>query len=160
MGLALLAAAGLLLVTDFFFPLSFLHRQRVIGNPDQKSIAVLPFESLSGNKDDLYFADGIQDEILSKLSKVSQLRVISRTSVMRYGRGERQDLRSIANTLGVTNVVEGTVTRVGQRVRIKTDLVDATRDQTIWSEIYDRDLTDIFSIQSDVAERVASALRG
>jgi TolB-like protein len=112
---------------------------------------------LSGNKDDLYFADGIQDEILSKLSKVSQLRVISRTSVMRYGRGERQDLRSIANTLGVTNVVEGTVTRVGQRVRIKTDLVDATRDQTIWSETYDRDLTDIFSIQSDVAERVASA---
>ena len=117
----------------------------------------MPFESLSGNKDDLYFADGIQDEILSKLSKVSQLRVISRTSVMRYGRGERQDLRSIANTLGVTNVVEGTVTRVGQRVRIKTDLVDATRDQTIWSETYDRDLTDIFSIQSDVAERVASA---
>ena len=86
--------------------------------------------------------------------------MISRTSVMRYGRGERQDLRSIANTLGVTNVVEGTVTRVGQRVRIKTDLVDATRDQTIWSETYDRDLTDIFSIQSDVAERVASALRG
>ncbi len=159
-GLALLVAAGLLLVTDFFFPLSFLHRQRVIGNPGEKSIAVLPFESLSGNKDDLYFADGIQDEILSKLSKVSQLRVISRTSVMRYGRGERQDLRSIANTLGVTNVVEGTVTRVGQRVRIKTDLVDATRDQTIWSETYDRDLTDIFSIQSDVAERVASALRG
>ena len=115
---------------------------------------------MSGNKDDLYFADGIQDEILSKLSKVPQLRVISRTSVMRYGRGERQDLRSIANTLGVTNVVEGTVTRVGQRVRIKTDLVDATRDQTIWSETYDRDLTDIFSIQSDVAERVASALRG
>jgi serine/threonine protein kinase len=72
-GLALLAAAGLLLVTDFFFPLSFLHRQRVIGNPGEKSIAVLPFESLSGNKDDLYFADGIQDEILSKLSKVSQL---------------------------------------------------------------------------------------
>jgi serine/threonine protein kinase/tetratricopeptide (TPR) repeat protein len=159
-GLALLVAAGLLLVTDFFFPLSFLHRQRVIGNPGEKSIAVLPFESLSGNKDDLYFADGIQNEILSKLSKVSQLRVISRTSVMRYGRGERQDLRSIANTLGVTNVVEGTVTRVGQRVRIKTDLVDATRDQTIWSETYDRDLTDIFSIQSDVAERVASALRG
>jgi len=73
LGLALLAAAGLLLVTDFFFPLSFLHRQRVIGNPGEKSIAVLPFESLSGNKDDLYFADGIQDEILSKLSKVSQL---------------------------------------------------------------------------------------
>ena len=96
----------------------------------------------------------------SRISKVSQLRVMSRTSVMRYGRGERQDLRSIANALGVTNVVEGTVTRVGQRVRIKTDLVDAIRDQTIWSETYDRDLTDIFSIQSDVAERVASALRG
>jgi serine/threonine protein kinase len=159
-GLVLLAAAGVLLVADFFFPLSFLHRQRVIGNPGEKSVAVLPFESLSGNKDDLYFADGIQDEILSKLSKVSQLRVISRTSVMRYGRGERQDLRSIANTLGVTNIVEGTVTRVGQRVRIKADLVDAPRDQTIWSETYDRDLTDIFSIQSDVAERVASALRG
>jgi adenylate cyclase len=82
------------------------------------------------------------------------------TWIVRYGRGERQDLRSIANTLGVTNVVEGTVTRIGQRVRIKTDLVDTTRDQTIWSETYDRDLTDTFSIQSDVAERVASALRG
>jgi TolB-like protein len=156
----LLVAAGVLLVADFFFHLSLLHQPRVVGNSGEKSIAVLPFESLSGNQDDSYFADGIQDEILAKLSKVSQLRVISRTSVMRYGRGERQDLRSIAKALGVTNIVEGTVTRAGQRVRIKTDLVDAARDQTIWSETYDRDLTDIFSIQSDVAEQVASALRG
>jgi TolB-like protein/Tfp pilus assembly protein PilF len=155
-----LAVVGLLLALGFFFPLPFLHQPGVAANSAEKSIAVLPFESLSGNKDDSYFADGIQNEILSKLSKVSQLRVISRTSVMRYGPTERQDIRAIANTLGVTNMVEGTVRRMGQRVRITTELIDASNDQTVWSETYDRDLTDIFAIQNDVAERVALALRG
>jgi TolB-like protein/Flp pilus assembly protein TadD len=120
----------------------------------------LLFESLSANKEDAYFADGIQDEILSKLSKVSQLRVISRTSVMKYGPNERQDIHAIANTLGVANLVEGTVRRIGQRVRVTTELIDAQEDKTLWSETYDRDLTDIFAIQNDVAERVALALRG
>jgi eukaryotic-like serine/threonine-protein kinase len=159
-GLVLLVVVGLLFALDFFFPQPFLHQRPVAANSAEKSIAILPFESLDGNKDDSYFADGIQDEILSKLSKVSQLRVISRTSVMRYGPSERQDIRAIANTLGVTNVVEGTVRRIGQRVRIATELIDASNDQTVWSETYDRDLTDIFAIQNDVAERVALALRG
>jgi eukaryotic-like serine/threonine-protein kinase len=159
-GSVLSVVVGVLLALDFFFPQSFLHQRPVAANSAEKSIAVLPFESLSGNKDDSYFADGIQDEILSKLSKVSQLRVISRTSVMRYGPTERQDIRAIANTLGVTNMVEGTVRRMGQRVRITTELIDASKDQTVWSETYDRDLTDIFAIQNDVAERVALALRG
>src|SRR5258708_11141407 len=155
-----------LVLVGFFFALMFspsfpfLHQRSVTANSAEKGIAVLPFESLSGNKDDSYFADGIQDEILSKLSKVSQLRVISRTSVMRYGPTERQDIRAIANLLGVTNVVEGTVRRMGQRVRITTELIDASKDQTVWSDTYDRDLTDIFAIQNDVAERVALALRG
>jgi serine/threonine protein kinase len=159
-GLVLSVVVGVLLALDFFFPQSFLHQRPVVTNSAEKSVAILPFESLSGNKDDAYFADGIQDEILSKLSKVSQLRVISRTSVIRYGPTERRDIRAIANTLGVTNVVEGTVRRIGQRVRITTELIDASNDQTVWSETYDRDMTDIFAIQNDVAERIALALRG
>lgn len=159
-GLGLLVAAAVLVVTNLFSPLSFQRQRRVVNNLGEKSIAVLPFESLSGGKDDSYFADGIQDEILSKLSKVSQLRVISRTSVMRYGPSERPDIRTIADTLGVTNLVEGTVRRIGQRVRITTELIDVLKDQTVWSETYDRDMADIFAIQNDVAERVALALRG
>jgi TolB-like protein len=120
-----------------------------------RSIAVLPFESLSENKKDAYFADGVQDEILSNLVKVSQLRVISRTSVMTYRPGGDRDLRSIAGVLGVANVVEGTVRRDGHRVRITIRLVDARSDETLWSETYDRSLTDIFAIQSDIAQKVA-----
>jgi serine/threonine protein kinase/tetratricopeptide (TPR) repeat protein len=123
----------------------------------EKSIAVLPFESLSDNKGDTYFADGVQDEILSKLAKLSQLKVISRTSVMAYRPGNR-DVRSIGTTLGVTNVVEGTVQRDGNRIRITTELIDARTDETLWSESYQRDLTDIFAIQSEIAGAVASKL--
>jgi serine/threonine protein kinase/Flp pilus assembly protein TadD len=124
----------------------------------EKSIAVLPFESLSENKGDTYFADGVQDEILSKLAKLSQLKVISRTSVMAYRPPSNRDVRSIAAALGVAHVVEGTVQRDGNRVRIATELIDARTDQTLWSESYQRDLTDIFSIQSEIAETVASKL--
>ena len=124
----------------------------------EKSIAVLPFESLSDNKNDIYFADGIQDEILSDLAKVSQLRVISRTSVMSYRPGGDRDLRSIANALGVAHVVEGTVRRDDDRVRVTTELIDARTDETLWSESYDRDMTDIFAIQSDIAQRIAARL--
>jgi len=159
-GSVFMVLVSLFFALMFFPAFPFLHQRSVAANSMGKGIAVLPFESLSGNKDDSYFADGIQDEILSKLSKVSQLRVISRTSVMRYAPTERQDIRAIANTLGVTNVVEGTVRRIGQRVRITTELIDASKDQTVWSETYDRELTDIFAIQNDVAERVALALRG
>jgi TolB-like protein/Flp pilus assembly protein TadD len=124
----------------------------------EKSIAVLPFESLSDNKSDAYFADGVQDEILNNLAKIAQLKVISRTSVMKYRPSSERDLRQIANALGVSNVLEGTVRRDGNHVRVSTELVDARSDNTIWADSYDRDLTDIFAIQSDVAKTVAGKL--
>jgi TolB-like protein len=124
----------------------------------KNSIAVLPFESLSDNKGDTYFADGVQEEVLSKLAKLSQLKVISRTSVMAYRPPSNRDVRSIGTALGVANVVEGTVQRDGNRVRITTELIDARTDETLWSESYQRDLTDIFAIQSEIAEAVASKL--
>jgi serine/threonine protein kinase len=122
----------------------------------KRSIAVLPFDTLSHGK--TYFADGVQEEILSNLAKVSQLKVISRTSVMTYRPGGNRNLRSIAELLGVANVVEGTVRKDGNRVRITIRLVDARTDKAIWSESYDRDLTDIFAIQSDIAQAVATKL--
>lgn len=127
-------------------------------NISPKSIAVLPFESLSENKEDTYFADGVQDEILNDVAKVAQLTVISRTSVMQYRAGEKRDLRQVANALGVANILEGTVRRNANRVRISTELVDALQDKTIWADSFDRDLTDIFAIQSEVAKTIATKL--
>ena len=124
----------------------------------ERSIAVLPFDSLSEDKGDTYFADGVQDEILSNLAKLSQLKVISRTSVMTYRPGADRDLRSIARILRVANVVEGTVRKDGNRTRVTVRLVDARADLTIWSETYDRDLSDIFTIQSEIAQMVACKL--
>jgi TolB-like protein len=125
----------------------------------EKSVAVLPFESLSDNKSDTYFADGVQDEILSNLAKVSELKVISRTSVMSFRAGTNRNLRSIAEALGVAHVVEGTVRRQGNRCRVTTTLVDARTDQTLWSETYDRDISDIFAIQSEIAQTAATKLQ-
>jgi serine/threonine protein kinase/Flp pilus assembly protein TadD len=124
----------------------------------EKSIAVLPFESISANADDAYFADGMQDEILNHLAKIAQLKVISRTSVMQYRAGAKRDLRQIANALGVATVLEGVVRRNANRVRISTELIDARNDNTIWADSYDRDLTDIFAIQSEIAEAIARRL--
>ena len=126
--------------------------------PTEKSVAVLPFENISPNKDDAYFADGVQDEILNNLAKIAQLKVFSRTSVMQYRSDTKRDLRQIATTLGVANVLEGTVRRDGNHVRVSTELVDARNDNTIWADSYDRDLTDIFAIQSEVAQTIASKL--
>ena len=123
-----------------------------------KSIAVLPFESLSGNKDDSYFADGVQDEVLNNLARIAQLKVISRTSVMQYRGDAKRDLRQVANTLGVRNVLEGTVRRAANRVRVSVELVEAVNDNTIWADSYDRDLTDIFAIQSEIAQTIAGKL--
>jgi serine/threonine protein kinase/tetratricopeptide (TPR) repeat protein len=124
----------------------------------EKSIAVLPFENIGENKDDAYFADGVQGEILNNLAKIAQLKVISRTSVMQYRGDSKGDLRQIATALGVANVLEGTVRRDGNHVRVNTELVDARNDNTIWADSYDRDLTDIFAIQSEIAQQVASRL--
>jgi serine/threonine protein kinase len=126
--------------------------------PSAKSIAVLPFESLSDNKSDSYFADGVQGEILNNLAKIAQLKVISRTSVMQYRADNKRDLRQIASALGVANVLEGTVRRDGNHVRVSTELVDARNDNTIWADSYDRDLTDIFAIQSEVAQTIVRKL--
>jgi TolB-like protein len=123
-----------------------------------KSIAVLPFESLSANMDDIYFADGVLDEILNNLAKIAQLKVISRTSVMQYRADEKRDLRQIASALGVANVLEGTVRRNGNHVRVSIELVEARHDNTTWADSFDRDLTDIFAIQSEVARTVATKL--
>jgi TolB-like protein len=122
------------------------------------SVAVLPFESLSENKSDSYFADGVQDEILNNLAKIAQLKVISRTSVMQYRANTKRDLRQIAIALGVANVLEGTVRRDGNQVRVSTELIDARNDNTIWADSYDRDLTNVFAIQSEIARTVASRL--
>jgi TolB-like protein len=124
----------------------------------EKSIAVLPFDSISENKSDGYFADGVQDEILNHLAKIAQLKVISRTSVMQYRTDTKRDLRQIANSLEVANVLEGTVRRDGNRVRVSAELINALNDTTIWADSYDRDLTDIFAIQSEVAQTIAAKL--
>ena len=123
-----------------------------------KSVAVLPFESISSTKDDGYFADGVQDEILNNLAKIAQLKVISRTSVMQYRADAKRDMRQIGYALGVAHVLEGTVRREGNRVRVSAQLVDARSDNAVWADSYDRDITDIFTIQSEVAQTIAGKL--
>src|SRR5438309_10672946 len=123
-----------------------------------KSIAVLPFENLSDDKENAYFADGVQDDILTNLSKIGDLKVISRTSVMSY-RGQARNVREIGKALGVSNVLEGSVRRFGNKVRVNVQLIDATNDEHIWAEDYDGDLTDVFAIQTDLAQKIASALQ-
>ena len=124
-----------------------------------KSIAVLPFQNLSDEKENAYFADGIQDDILTNLSKIGDLKVISRMSVMSY-RGEgMRNAREIGKALGVATLLEGSVRRIGNRVRVNVQLIDADNDEHIWAEDYDRDLTDVFAIQTDLAQKIASALQ-
>src|SRR5436305_3935176 len=124
-----------------------------------KSIAVLPFQNLSDEKENAYFADGIQDDILTNLSKIGDLKVISRMSVMSYrGEGVR-NAREIGKTLGVAALLEGSVRRSGNRVRVNVQLINANNDEHIWAEDYDRELTDVFAIQTDLAQKIASALQ-
>src|SRR5437667_9301196 len=123
----------------------------------EKSIAVLPFENLSAEKNDAFFADGIQDDILIKLAKIADLKVISRTSVMQY-RG-KQDVREIGDALRVFHVLEGTVRRSGGKVHVNAQLVDAHTNAGIWAEEYDRDLNDVFAIETEVAQSIANRLR-
>jgi TolB-like protein/Tfp pilus assembly protein PilF len=123
-----------------------------------KSIAVLPFENLSDDKENAYFADGIQDDVLTNLSKIGDLKVISRTSVMPY-RGKTQNLREIGKALGVSTILEGSVRRAGNRVRVNVQLIDATTDEHLWASDYDRDLTDVFAIQTDLAQKIANELQ-
>jgi serine/threonine protein kinase/tetratricopeptide (TPR) repeat protein len=125
----------------------------------EKGIAVLPFENLSADQGSGYFADGIQDDLLTDLAKISALKVISRTSVMQFRAADKRNLREIAGALGVANLLEGTIRKAGNRVRISTRLIRANTAETLWAESYDRDLTDIFAIQSEIAQTIANRLR-
>ena len=146
-GLAISAVSGF-----FLFP-------RASGRIVEKSIAVLPFQSLSDEKENAYFADGIQDDILTNLSKIGDLKVISRMSVMSYRGDALRNAREIGKALGVGALLEGSVRRAGNRVRVSVQLIDANNDEHIWAEDYDRDLTDVFAIQTDLAQKIASTLQ-
>jgi TolB-like protein/Tfp pilus assembly protein PilF len=145
----LLAAAALLYFFFFVGPAPL---------PNEKSIAVLPFESLSEEKSNAYFADGIQDEILTRLSKIADLKVISRTSTQRY-KNTSQKPSDIANQLGVANLLEGSVQKTNDQVRVNVQLIRAANDSHLWAETFDRRLTDIFSVESEVAKAIADKLR-
>ena len=125
----------------------------------EKSIAVLPFENLSDEKGNAYFTEGVQDEILNNLAKVGGLKVISRTSVMQYKAGTQRNLREIAGELGVAHVLEGSVQRAGERVRVSAQLIDARSDTQLWAERYDRDLADVFAIESELAKTIVAQLK-
>jgi TolB-like protein len=153
--LIMLIAIGVIVsaVAGFFlFP-------RVSWRNVEKSIAVLPFQSLSDEKENAYFADGIQDDILTNLSKIGDLKVISRMSVMSYRGDAVRNAREIGKALGVATLLEGSVRRIGNRVRVNVQLINANNDEHIWAEDYDRDLTDVFAIQTDLAQKIASALQ-
>jgi TolB-like protein/Tfp pilus assembly protein PilF/predicted Ser/Thr protein kinase len=126
--------------------------------PPEKSIAVLPFENLSRNPDNSYFADGVQDEILTNLGRIADLKVIGRTSVMQYKAGVARNLREISDQLGVAHVVQGSVQRAGNRVRVNAQLFDGRTGRSLWGQTYDADLSDFFAIQSRIALGVADAL--
>src|SRR5437867_8705783 len=154
--LALLAAVAA--ITFLLF-----HYRRPLTAPGlavpEKSIAVLPFENLSEEKQNAYFADGMQDDIMTNLSKIGDLKVISRTSVMSYRGNAARSAREIGKALGVATLLEGSVRRIGNRVRVNVQLINADNDEHIWAEDYDRDLTDVFAIQTDLAQKIASALQ-
>jgi serine/threonine-protein kinase len=148
-GAPMLAALSIALVTTLW--------QRTEDNVTSAGIAVLPFENLSAAKEDALLADGLQDEILTKLGKVADLKVISRTSVMQY-RGER-NVRKIGNALRVSHVLEGSVQKVDGRIRVNAQLIDARSDAHVWAESYERDYSQVFALESELAERVATQLR-
>src|SRR5437016_10865776 len=159
-GLAAIAAAMLMfqLLRPKAAPTSTSKAESTVANIPAKSIAVLPFENLSRDPDNAYFVDGIQDEILTRLSKISALKVISRTSTMRYA-SHPPNLREIARELGVANILEGSVQRAEGAVRVNVQLIEAETDSHLWAETYDRDIKNIFSVESEIAQNVADALR-
>ena len=146
-GLIISVAAGVLLLP------------RVSARKVEKSIAVLPFQNLSDKKENAYFADGMQDDILTNLAKIGDLKVISRMSVMSYRGDGARNAREIGKALGVATLLEGSVRRIDNRVRVSVQLINADNDEHIWAEDYDRDLTDVFAIQTDLAQKIASALQ-
>src|SRR5437764_1334277 len=153
-GLLVVAALGAVV-------LSFLRKgpARSLATAVEKSIAVLPFENLSEEKQNAYFTDGVQNEILTDLAKIADLKVISRTSVMLYQAGSPRNLREIGQQLGVAHILEGSVQRAGGKVRVNAQLVDARTDKHLWAKTYDRDLADVFAIERELAESIANELQ-
>jgi TolB-like protein/Tfp pilus assembly protein PilF len=157
---ALAAAALIVLGMSALFVFQPSRIQKAALNPAaDKSIAVLPFENLSEEKQNEYFADGVQDEILTYLAKIADLKVISRASVMQYKTGAPRNLREIGQQLGVANVVEGSVQRAANKIRVNAQLIDARNDAHLWAQTYDRDLADVFAIQSEIAKAIADQLQ-
>ncbi len=150
----MLATAGVIMSAA----IGFFVLPRASAHKVDKSIAVLPFQNLSDDPENAYFADGIQDDVLTNLSKIGDLRVISRTSVMQY-RDKATNLRDIGKALAVSNILEGSVRRSGNKVRVNVQLIDANSDEHIWANDYDRDVSDVFAIQSDLAQKIAEALQ-
>ena len=159
----LVSAVALVIGSLIFFnrapPTTVARALSALASIPEKSIAVLPFENLSNEKENAYFADGVQDEILTGLSRVADLKVISRTSVMQYKAGPRPNLREVATALGVAHVLEGTVQRAGGRVRVNAQLIDARTDSQLWAERYDRDVADVFAIESELAAKIVAQLQ-
>src|SRR5947199_5919841 len=153
----LVLLAAIAVIGFLFFRYAPRFAARALAVPE-KSIAVLPFQNLSEEKANAFFADGVQDEVLSDLAKVADLKVISRTSVMLYKAGNARNLREIGQQLGVAHVLEGNVQRAGGKVRVNAQLVDTRTDKHLWGQTYDRDLADIFAIQSEIAEKIADQL--
>jgi len=150
---------GALLSVGLFMLGRYGFREKVSSSSElpAKSIAVLPFESLSEDKSNAYFADGIQDEILARLSKIADLKVISRTSTQKY-KSAPNDLREIAQRLGVANILEGSVQKANDQVRVTVQLINALNDSHLWAETYDRKLIDVFAAESDIAQKIAVSL--
>ena len=155
------AAIGAVLSSGLFFlgRYSVAPTQNAVAEASAKSIAVLPFENLSDDKQNTYFADGVQDQILTNLARVADLRVISHTTVRQYKSGVPRNLREIGKQLGVTHILEGSVQRAGDRIRIAAQLIDARTDSQIWAQTYDRTAADLFTIQSELAESIVAQLQ-
>src|SRR5256886_1765301 len=155
-------AIGLLVVAALAAGVfSFLRKgsARSLATAVEKSIAVLPFETLSEEKANAFFTEGVQDEILTHLARIADLKVISRTSVMQYKSGAPRNLREIGQQLGVAHVVEGSVQRAANKVRVIAQLIDARNNAHLWAQTYDRDLADVFAIQSEIAKAIADQLQ-
>src|SRR5438034_1257628 len=154
-----IVVVGVAISLALFFLGRYTAGTRATSSGDRKSIAVLPFASLSGDKNDAYFADGVQDQILTNLAKLSDLKVISHTSVRQYKTGAERNMREIGRQLGVAYIMEGSVQRARDRLRINAQLIDARTDTHVWAETYDRTAADLFAIQSELAESIVTQLK-
>src|SRR6266581_3959484 len=151
-------AALLLVIGILLFQRLHPNVSPAVSSSLEKSIAVLPFENLSEDKANAYFAEGIQEEILTRLAKIADLKVISRTSTQRY-QSKPGNLSEIAKQLGAANILEGSVQKAADQVRVNVQLINAQTDSHLWAETYDRKLTDIFEIESEIAKRIAGSLQ-